>query len=71
MIKESLINIFRKSVDLGEISSMWRKANVVPNFKKGDRAIISYYRPVSLTSIVGKLLVLLQIRLENIWKGLV
>ena len=56
VVSQPLVNIFRKSVDLGEVPSMWRQANVVPIFKKGNRALISNYRPVGLTSIVGKLL---------------
>ena len=43
-------------MDLGEVPSGWRQANVIPIFKKGNRALMSNYRPVSLTSIVGKLL---------------
>ena len=34
----------------------WRRANVVPIFKKGSKSLPSNYRPVSLTSIVGKIL---------------
>ena len=34
----------------------WRVANVVPLFKKGCREKPGNYRPVSLTSVVGKLL---------------
>ena len=34
----------------------WRRANVVPIFKKGTKSLPSNYRPVSLTSIVGKIL---------------
>lgn len=40
----------------GEIPSDWREALVVPIFKKGDKHQASNYRPVSLTSIVCKLL---------------
>ena len=43
-------------MDLGEVPSMWKQANVVPIFKKGDRTIMSNYRPVSLTSFVEKIL---------------
>ena len=35
---------------------MWKQANVVPIFKKGDRASASNYRPISLTPVVGKFL---------------
>ena len=34
----------------------WRIANVVPLFKKGSRDHPGNYRPVSLTSVVGKVL---------------
>ncbi|KAE8595229.1 hypothetical protein XENTR_v10015640 [Xenopus tropicalis] len=34
----------------------WRIANVVPLFKKGSRSQPKNYRPVSLTSVGGKLL---------------
>ncbi len=35
---------------------MWRQANVIPIFKKGEKTLASNYRPVSLTSVVGKVL---------------
>ena len=34
----------------------WKTANVVPIFKKGDRSRPTNYRPVSLTSVVSKML---------------
>ena len=32
----------------------WKKAIVVPIYKGGDRSVVGNYRPVSLTSVVGK-----------------
>ena len=32
----------------------WKKANVVPIHKKGDKQLIENYRPVSLLPIFGK-----------------
>lgn len=51
-----LSHIFQYSLDTGVLPSSWKLANVVPIFKKGDRSVLSNYRPVSLTSIVCKLL---------------
>ena len=34
----------------------WKTANIVPVYKKGDRSILTNYRPIALTSIVVKLL---------------
>ena len=32
VVNQPLVDIFRKSVDLGEVPLMWRQANVVPIF---------------------------------------
>ena len=48
--------IFRKSLDTGVVPRLWRQANVVPIFKKREKAESSNYRPISLTSVVGKML---------------
>ena len=32
----------------------WKRAIIIPIFKRGDRSIVSNYRPVSLTSVVCK-----------------
>lgn len=34
----------------------WRKANVIPTIKKGKKEDSGIYRPVSLTSIPGKVI---------------
>ena len=48
--------IFIKSLDTGVVLRLWRQANAVPIFKKGDKVESSNYRPISLTSVVGKIL---------------
>ena len=48
--------IFEESLQTGETPDDWRKANVTPIFKKGDRNDPANYRPVSLTSQVCKVL---------------
>ncbi|KFQ30023.1 hypothetical protein N331_07976, partial [Merops nubicus] len=48
--------IFAKSWQTGEMPEDWRKANVTPGFKKGKKEDPGNYRPVSLTSIPGKIM---------------
>ena len=48
--------IFKDSLQKGETPDDWRKANVTPIFKKGDRNDPANYRPVSLTSQVCKVM---------------
>ncbi|PKU38375.1 rna-directed dna polymerase from mobile element jockey-like [Limosa lapponica baueri] len=40
----------------GEVPEDWRKANVIPVFQKGKKEDLGNYRPVSLTSIPGKMM---------------
>ena len=46
--------IFQKCLRSGKFSSEWKKASVVPTFKKGDKQCIKNYRPVSLLLVCGK-----------------
>ena len=43
--------IFRESLDTGVVARLWRQANVVPIFKKGDKAESSNYRPIIARAI--------------------
>ena len=52
----ALANIFKMSVLTWEVPDDWRVAHVVPLFKKGSKRKPGNYRPVSLTSVVDKLL---------------
>ncbi|XP_073532984.1 uncharacterized protein [Phyllobates terribilis] len=54
-ILEPLSIIFENSWRTGEVPEDWRRANVVPIFKKGKKVDPGNYRPVSLTSIPGKI----------------
>ena len=51
-----LVTIFNASIRSGCVPRDWREAEVTPIFKKGDVSQPSNYRPISLTSIVGKLM---------------
>jgi len=51
-----LTKIFNMSINTGIVPQDWKDANVSPLFKKGSRNKPENYRPVSLTSIVGKML---------------
>ncbi|CAJ0953994.1 unnamed protein product [Ranitomeya imitator] len=44
-----------RELTTGSVPQDWRIANVVPIFKKGSKSEPGNYRPVSLTSIVGKI----------------
>ena len=55
-IAEPLTWIFQKSFDTGTVPSDWRTANISPIFKKGSRRDPGNYRPVSLTSVVCKVM---------------
>ena len=51
-----LATIFRKSLDEGVVPEAWRMANVTPIFKKGSKTNVGNYRPVSLTSVLCKVM---------------
>ena len=53
-ISTPLAKLFNLSLEEGIVPSEWKEANITPLFKKGSRN--KNYRPVSLTSIVCKLL---------------
>ena len=54
-----LCMIFRKSLDEGVVPPDWRAADVVPLYKKGAKNHPSNYLPVSLISVVYKILEIL------------
>ncbi|CAM4607810.1 unnamed protein product [Lepidochelys kempii] len=67
VIAEPLAIIFENSWRTGEVPDDWKKANVVPIFKKGKEDP-GNYRPVSLTSVPGKIME--QVLKESILKHL-
>ena len=49
-IKQSLSDIFRRSIEETVISGEWKRANVTPIFKKGAKGDPANYRQVSWSS---------------------
>ena len=51
-----LATVFNLSIEEGVVPLKWKEANIIPIFKKGLRNKSENYRPVSLTSVICKLL---------------
>ena len=48
--------IYNRSLEAGTVPRDWRTADIIPFFKKGSRSKAGNYRPISLTSVIGKVL---------------
>ena len=55
-ISTPLAHVFNMSLQEGIVPLEWQEANIIPLFKKGSRNKSVNYRPVSLTSVICKLL---------------
>ncbi len=55
-IADALKTVFNLFLCQGSVPADWKAANVTPISKKGDRNTPGNYRPVNLTSVVGKML---------------
>eukprot|EP00057_Strongylocentrotus_purpuratus_P023156 XP_011677630.1 PREDICTED: RNA-directed DNA polymerase from mobile element jockey-like [Strongylocentrotus purpuratus] len=53
---DCLAEIFNESMSTGCVPKSWKSANVVPLFKKGKKSDPGNYRPISLTSVIGKIM---------------
>ena len=51
-----LAMFFSKSFAEVKLPVDWKRANVVPVYKTGDKSVVGNYRPVSLTPLVCKVL---------------
>ena len=52
----TLAHVFNVSLQEGIVPLEWKEANIIPLFKKGSRNKSVDYRPVSLTSVICKVL---------------
>ena len=55
-VADPITMLLKKSVDQGVLPNDWREAIVTPVFKKGAKSNAENYRPISLTSVVCKVL---------------
>ena len=51
-----LTKLFRMCLDTGKVPDSWKRAEVTPIFKGGKKFDPTNYRPVSLTSLISKLM---------------
>ena len=51
-----LAMIFNKSLQEAKLPPQWKEGHVTPIHKKGSRKLPGNYRPVSLTSVIGKVM---------------
>ena len=54
-ISKPLCYLFKNCLSESTFPEAWKKANVVPIFKKGSRQDFKNYRPISLLPICGKI----------------
>ena len=50
-----LLPLFNKSLEKGEFPDIFKKSIVLPIFKKGNKELLSNYRPISLLSNISKI----------------
>ena len=55
-ISTPIAHVFNMTLQDGIVPLEWKEANIIPLFKKGSRNKSVNYRPVSLTSVICKLL---------------
>ena len=55
-VEQISTHVFNMSLQEGIVPLEWKEANIIPLFKKGSRNKSVIYRPVSLTSVICKLL---------------
>lgn len=55
-LSKPLATLFNHTLTSGKVPKVWKLANVTPIQKKGDKSLLQNYRPISLTSVVCKVM---------------
>jgi len=55
-VLKSLLNLIKRSLEETIITDEWKRVNITAIFKKGAEWDPANYRPVSLTSQIGKIM---------------
>jgi hypothetical protein len=53
-ISKHLSTIYSKVFQTSILPQIWKDANIIPIFKKGDKKLVTNYRPISLTCTIVK-----------------
>jgi hypothetical protein len=53
---ESVTRIINRSLEEGHVPKSWKHAQVCPVFKKGEKTEVTNYRPISLLTILSKIM---------------
>ena len=56
ILKAPLCRLFNMSIAIGKFPNTWKLANVTPVFKKDCPSKVTNYRPISLISVLGKVM---------------
>ena len=54
-IAKPLCKLFKNCFETSTFPAEWKKGNIIPVFKKGDKQSVSNYRPISLLPIFSKI----------------
>ena len=55
-LSEPIAVLLNKTMEYGILPVDWKRANISPIFKKGSKRLAENYRPISLTSVLCKLM---------------